>query len=208
MREPLGISTKQGTCSRKRFTEQVSRQCLKFDMALRQGRADSRKDRDIGAQIRRYAEAVGAIRQKELQAREVLMRHGLFRIQFMPYFRFVRYLCRARKQYQGKEFELEAEAATARWTGQGCDRGILVEILLNVFNLRLAKRPEPGVELYVEEGPKSEVRNQKAEVRMKGQGNRTKSAARSRTRSVAGAGAGGANVRNRLVVQEAYHGRV
>lgn len=123
-------------------SERVSRQCLKFDMALRQGRADTRKDSDIGTQSRRYAEAVGAIRQKELVAREVLMRHGLYRTQFMPYFRFVRFLSRVRKQYQGKEFELEAEAATARWTGQGCDRGILEEVLYQVFNVKLESKSE------------------------------------------------------------------
>ena len=127
-------------------SERVSRQSLKFSMALRQGRADVRKDRDVKAQSRHYAEAVGAIRQKELQAREVLMRHGLYRTQFMPYFRFVRFLSRVRKQYQGAEFELEAEAATARWTGQGCERGILVEILFNVFNLRMeTDRVEPRI---------------------------------------------------------------
>lgn len=123
--------------SEKRAIEAVARQSLKFNMALRQGRADLRKDQDVKAQSRHYAEAVGAIRQKELQAREVLMRHGLFRTQFMPYFRFVRTLCKAAKLYRADDFRFAAEAATARWTGQGCDRGILAEVLLNVFNLRL-----------------------------------------------------------------------
>jgi hypothetical protein len=123
-------------------SERVSRQCLKFDMALRQGRVDPRKDHDVKAQSRHYAEAVGAIRQKELAAREVLMRHGLFRTQFMPYFRFVRTLCKAAKLYRADDFRLAAEAATARWAGQGCERGILEEVLYQVFNVKLESKPE------------------------------------------------------------------
>ncbi|GEM_PF-4268932 len=129
---------KTGTWAR----EMVSRQSLKFNLALRQGRADLRKDQDVKAQSRHYAEAVGAIRQKELQAREVLMRHGVLSCQFMPYFRFVRYLSRVSKQYRGAEFELEARAATARWTGQGCNREILEEVLYQVFNVKLESKPE------------------------------------------------------------------
>lgn len=123
-------------------SERVSRQCLKFDMALRQGRADTRKDSDIGAQSRRYAEATAAVRQKELAAREVLMRHGLFRTQFMPYFRFVRSLCKAARLYWADDFRFAAQAATARWTGQGCDPKILAEILYQVFNVRPEDKSE------------------------------------------------------------------
>jgi len=113
-------------------------------MALRQGRADTRKDSDISAQSRRYAVAVDAIRQKELQAREVLMRHGLYRTQFMPYFRFVRSLCKAAKLYSGEDFRSMAEAAVARWTGQGCERGILEEVLYQVFNVRIGEEGGSG----------------------------------------------------------------
>ena len=122
--------------------QMISRQVLKYDIALRAGAVSGRSDSDLKSQSRRYAEAVGAIRQKELQAREVLMRHGVLSCQFMPYFRFVRYLSRVSKQYRGAEFELEARAATARWTGQGCNRGILEEVLYQVFNVRLESKPE------------------------------------------------------------------
>ena len=126
----------------KRAREEVWRQNLKYDIALRAGLAPARADRDLKGQSLRYAEASVAMRQKELQAREVLMRRGLFRTQFMPYFRFVRYLSRAAKVYRGTEFEPEAEAAIARWTGQGCEHGLLVEITFVVFNLRLVTSGE------------------------------------------------------------------
>lgn len=117
--------------------EMISRQVLKYDIALRAGAVSGRSDSDLKSQSRRYAEAVGAIRQKELQAREVLMRHGVLSCQFMPYFRFVRFLSRVAKGCRGAAFELEAEAVVARWTGQGCERELLAEIVLAVFNLRL-----------------------------------------------------------------------
>jgi len=125
-------------------SEHLSRQCQKFDMALRQGRADTRKDSDIGAQSRRYAEATAAVRQKELAAREVLMRHGLYPSQFMSYFRFVRSLCKAARLYSGDDFRSMAEVAVARWTGQGCDRGILAEVLYQVFDVRIGEEGGSG----------------------------------------------------------------
>jgi hypothetical protein len=127
--------------------EMVSRQSLKYDIALRAGTVPARKDSDLKSQSRRYAEAVGAIRQRELQAREVLMRHGVLSCQFMPYFRFVRFLCRMSKESRGAAFELEAEAAVARWTGQGCSPELLSEVVLAVFNLRLeTDRVEPRMD--------------------------------------------------------------
>jgi hypothetical protein len=123
-------------------SERVSRQSLRYDMALRAGSVPARKDSDLKGQSRRYAEATAAVRQKELAAREVLMRHGLFRTQFMPYFRFVRSLYKAARLYSGEDFRFAAEAATARWAGQGCSREILREILFNVFNVTLSGNSE------------------------------------------------------------------
>ena len=134
-----------------RTQERLARQCAKFDISVRQGRADTRKDKDLNAQSRRYAEAASAIRAKEMLTRQVLMRHGVFSSQFMPYLRFVRFLGRTSKETRGAAFEVEAEAATARWAGLGCSREWLAEIVLAVFNLNLrlglAKEPVSGVEL-------------------------------------------------------------
>ena len=122
--------------------ELAMRQSLKYDIALRAGSIPVRKDSDMKGQSRRYAEATAAVRQKELAAREVLMRHGLYLNQFMPYFRFVRSLCKAARLYSGEDFRSMAEAAAARWTGQGCSREILREILYQVFNVRLEGESE------------------------------------------------------------------
>ena len=127
-----------------RTQERLARQCAKFDISVRQGRADTRKDKDLNAQSRRYAEAASAIRAKEMLTRQVLMRYGVFSSQFMPYLRFVRFLSRTSKETRGAAFEVEAEAAVARWTGLGCSRDWLAEIVLAVFNLRLeTDRLEP-----------------------------------------------------------------
>jgi hypothetical protein len=133
--------TKPGADDR-RAPDRVAKQCLKFDMALRRGAVSARCDGDIKAQSLHYAGAVAALREKELQAREVLMWHGLFRTEFMPYFRFVRTLSKAAKLYWADDFHLAAEAAAARWAGQGCDPVILREILFNVFNVGLDGKPE------------------------------------------------------------------
>jgi len=122
--------------------ELAMRQSLKYDMALRAGSIPVRKDSDMKGQSRRYAEATAAVRQKELAAREVLMRRGLYLNQFMPYFRFARSLCKAGRPYSGDDFRSVAEAAVARWTGQGCSREILTEILHQVFNVSLGSNPE------------------------------------------------------------------
>jgi hypothetical protein len=132
---------RQGT-TEKRALEKLARQSFKFNLALRQGLISVRGDRDIDAQSRHWEDAVASCRQKEFAAKQVLMRHGLFPTQFMPYFRFVRYLGRAARLYQGEDFRLEAGAAAARWAGQGCDARILAEILWNVFNVRVEEEPE------------------------------------------------------------------
>jgi len=132
---------RQGTTEKRAF-EKLARQSFKFNLALRQGMTSVRGDRDIDAQSRHWEDAVASCRQKEFAAKQVLMRHGLFPTQFMPYFRFVRYLGRAAKLYQGEDFRLEVEAATARWAGQGCSRDILTEVLYQVFNVSIEDKPE------------------------------------------------------------------
>jgi len=122
--------------------EFTARQSRRFDAALRQGKAFGRSDRDLSAQSGNYALAAAAGRQKELAARQVLMRHGLFPSQFMPYFRFVRHLGAATRLYWADDFRLVAEAASARWAGQGCDRKILAEILYQVFNVSIEDKSE------------------------------------------------------------------
>ncbi len=124
--------------------DHVEKQARKFNAALEHGWADARKDRDIRAQSGNYARASAAVRLKELQARAVLMRHGLYRTQFMPYFRFVRHLWSASKLYWADDFHLLAGAAVARWTGQGCNREILKEILFDVFNVKVREEGGAG----------------------------------------------------------------
>lgn len=121
--------------------EFTARQSRKFDAALRRGAVSPRCDGNMGAQSQNYARAAAAGRQKELAARQVLMRHGLFPSQFMPYFRFVRHLWAATRLYWADDFRLVAEAASARWAGQGCDRKILSEILYQVFNVSIEEKP-------------------------------------------------------------------
>lgn len=123
-------------------SEWVARQARRYEAAMRRGTAPLRRDCDVRGQGRHYADAMAAVRQKELATRVVLMRHGLFPSQFMPYFRFVRHLGAATRLYWADDFRLVAEAASARWTGQGCDRKILFEILYQVFNVSIEEKPE------------------------------------------------------------------
>ena len=119
----------------------TARQSRKFDAALHRGAVSPRCDGNMSAQSRNYAQAAAVGRQKELAARQVLMRHGLFPTQFMPYFRFVRHLGAATRLYWADDFRLVAQAASARWAGQGCDRKILSEILYQVFNVSIEEKP-------------------------------------------------------------------
>jgi hypothetical protein len=124
--------------------EFTARQSRKFDAALRRGKVSPRCDGNMGAQSQNYALAAAVGRQKELAARQVLMRHGLYPSQFMPYFRFVRHLGAATRLYWADDFRLVAEAASARWAGQGCSREILREILWSVFNVRIGEEGGSG----------------------------------------------------------------
>ena len=119
----------------------TARQSRKFDAALHKGKAFGRSDHNLSVQSSNYAQAAAAGRQKELAARQVLMQHGLYPSQFMPYFRFVRHLWAATRLYWAEDFRLAAVAATARWAGQGCSRKILSEILYQVFNVSVEEKP-------------------------------------------------------------------
>jgi hypothetical protein len=116
---------------------QLDRQCRRFAKALRLGTADTRSDHNLAAQREHYATAAGQTRVLEQQAKQVLMRHGVPPIWFMRYYNFVRSLAKAGRQCGSRELALEAEVAVVRWSGRGCIREILVEVVLQVFKVRL-----------------------------------------------------------------------
>ena len=127
----------------------LDRQCRRFEMALRHGTADTRSDRNLAAQREHYALVSGQMRAMEQQAKHILMRHGVMIVGFLPFLRFVRSLFAVKRRSGADGFALKAEAAVVRWSGLGCSREILVEIVAQIFKVKLGlvKEPDLGVEL-------------------------------------------------------------
>ncbi len=117
--------------------ERLWKQCLKYEITLKQSLQPLRRDQCVKSQCRNYAAAAQRFRQVESMAMQVLMMRGVMSREFVTYLNFVRHLAKARDGFTGEDFALECRAMAARWEGLGCDRAVLLDLALNVFNVDL-----------------------------------------------------------------------
>jgi hypothetical protein len=117
----------------------LSRACVLYQRAIRNGITSLRADGDTNAQVEHYYEQRSLMQTLEQKTRQVLCEHGVPVLHLLLYLNFCRQVAKLQRTFEGEVLEQEVAVAVAMWVAKGLDLHVLEDVRDKVFNIPAAK---------------------------------------------------------------------